>query len=657
MTAAAQAVPQPPAPSYPAPGTAFRDFSSLSTLIHSVHPTSPPSDPLTLASPDSPIAAANISPPELIERRRGAEVSWTCKLGTRKPGRRKAGERRKSVEELCGFRLSAVRQGTSSPSSASWVVTSFAPHVAAVHAQGWVASEAHDAAVRAGIAPPPPVVLPKRDGSGRFSRSRSAPSPATTRAELDEQPVEGEGGESGSPPPDTMRMKGGTLVPLVPLVPGPLGNERVKPVRPRRDREHVGDGAWEAWATSSAGRGEVGQDEERTRVRRKEERERIERMGGYGALRSWGWCEGLLEPMSDEEQLPVQDEVQHTAVADNPTLDRTALRRLVFEIVPSSFPLPPSPPPATSPTQPRKRSSATAGLAPGRGGKRSRRVLDPEWLPVLALRSQRSATRAVAVLEDIAETVVEEEEQGAGALELDGEEKEPRDESTFSSPDDLPPLRQSSPIIHFSSHHSSTLPIRSTVAAFTPFTLSSRRTSTASSTAPSLFSSPTASRETSFSRASTTTPDTSVVPSEGSPVPPTAAALPPPPRPLRPLRPRPPLVLTLAQPQPPPQQHAKKPKQRRSRATQPRTRRASLGEPGVHASASAAAAAEAHANAVEERSRLEDDAAWALVGMGRRDSVGQEGAAGGGALEPARAVGAAAGGGGAQLWEWEQWGV
>ncbi|GAA5928591.1 hypothetical protein JCM3775_004574 [Rhodotorula graminis] len=660
MAAAAQATHRAPPSAYPALGTAFPDLSSLSALVHSVHPTSPASPHTTPnGSADSPIDGTTASPPELIERRRGPEVSWTCKLGTRKPGRRRAGERRKSVEELCGFRLTAVRQSSSSTSSSSssapWVVTSFAPHVAAVHAQGWVASEAHDAAVRAGIVPPPPVVLPKRDGSGRFARSRSA-----TSEEPGGFSLEGavEGGDDSSPPPDTMRMKGGTLVPLVPLTPGLLGDQRVKPVRPRRDREHVGDGAWDAWRAGWAGESGEGEDEERRRARRKEERERVERLGGYGALRSWGWCEGLLEPLGDEGELqPVQQEIEHAVIGDVPPLeDDAALRRLVFEVVPSSFPPTPFPPPDVSSTQPRKRSSTTARLAPGRGGKRSRRAIDPEWLPILAPRSQRSATRAVAMLEDIAETCDEEEAQSQGGREADGDEEEQHGESTFSSPNDLPPLRQSSPVVHFASHLSSAGPIRSTLAALAPFTSSSRRASTASSTAPSPFSSPTASRD-SFSRHdSTTTSDTSIVSSEPSQFPPNAAAAARGPTSLRPLRPRPPLAPILAAPPPPPQQHPKKSKQRRNRQAQPRARRPLTTSPGVHASASAAAA-EAYASALEERSRLEDEAVWALVGMGRRASVGREGSAGGGALEPVLGVGAAAGGRGGQLWEREHWGV
>ncbi|GAA5841659.1 hypothetical protein JCM9279_000720 [Rhodotorula babjevae] len=661
MAAAAQAARQPPPSSYPSLGTAFPSFSSLSALVHSACPTPPTSSHL-----DSPIAApgpADSSPPELIERRKGAEVSWTCKLGTRKPGRRRAGERRKSVEELCGFRLTAERRSTSAPDSSSssttWLVTSFSPHVTAVHSQGWTASEGHDAAVRAGLAPPPPVVLPARDSAGRFQRSRSTAS--STAEPTGGYSVQGDGatevnGEGDSLPPDTMRMKGGTLVPLVPLAPGPLVHVHVKRVRPRRDKEHVGDEAWDAWTTMWWG--ERSEGEERRAPRRKEERERTERMGGYGALRSWGWCEGLLEPVSDEEELPpVQEDV---AAEDPPPDPAAALQCLVFEIIPSAFPSPPSPPLIVSPTQPRKRSSDRP--ASTRSSKRSRTALDPEWRPVFATRSQRSATRSVAVLDDINEDGGEEEAQGEEALEPDEDER-----GGMTSPDDLPPLRQSSPIVQFPSHLSSTLPIRPTVAAFTPFTSSSRRPSAASSTAPSpstAFSSPTTSRGTSFGHDSTTTSDTSFFPSEDSPYPSTAAraaTAAAPPTPLRPLRPRPPLAPILAAPPPlPQQQHSKKPasKQRRPRSSQPRACRAPTSPPGVHASASAAAA-EAHASAGEARSRLEEEAVWALMGMGWSASAGRarEAVGGAGAGEAAGEVRAAAGVGASQRWEREQWGV
>ena len=104
MATAPGAAHQPPPTSYPALGTAFPSLSALGALVHAVCPTSPPSSDLAdQDSPGSRLEAAEASPPELIERRKGAQVSWTCKLGTRKPGRRRPGERRKSVEELCGW--------------------------------------------------------------------------------------------------------------------------------------------------------------------------------------------------------------------------------------------------------------------------------------------------------------------------------------------------------------------------------------------------------------------------------------------------------------------------------------------------------------------------------------------------------------------------
>lgn len=556
------------------------------------------------------------------------------------------------------FRLTAERQSTttSGPSSSStaYVVTSFSPHVVAVHEQGWTACEAHDAAVRASLALPP--IQPARDRSGRFARSRTSASPAA--ALKDVEPVQSElDGEGGSPPPDTMPMKGGTLVPLVPLAPGPLVHVHVKRARPRRDKEHVNDEAWDAW--TAVWWSERCGDEERGAARRKVHRDRVERMGGYGALRSWGWCEGLLEPVNDEDELPpVQELVEDVAAADPPR-DPAALQRLVFEVVPSSIPAPPSPPPAVSSTQPRKRSNARPPA--GRAAKRSRTAVDPEWRPTYAARSQRSATRSVAVLEDIDEG--DDDDEGLG--EGDGEPVADEDErGGVSSADDLPPLRQSSSVVHFPPRRASTLPLRSTNAALAPFTSSSRHASTASSTAPSpsaASSSPTASRDTSFSHDSTMTSDTSLVPSEGSPYPPAATA---PPTPLRPLRPRPPLTPIHAPPPPPSQeqqQHSQKRKskhaQRRSRTSQPRARRAPTSPPGVHASASAAAA-EAHASAQDARSRLEEEAVWALMGMGWSASAARaREPSGGGEVESAGEVRAAVRGGGAQLWEQERWGV
>ncbi|BGP37272.1 hypothetical protein JCM10449v2_001177 [Rhodotorula kratochvilovae] len=468
----APSAPTPPT-ACPSPGTLLPSLSALSSLVHAVRP---PSLDGTGAF-------------DLLERRRGGEVSVKCKLGTRKPGRRRKGERRKEVDELCSFRLTAVPQsslpssspfaasGASAPSSSSsaYIVTSLTPHTLAAHEAGWTGHEDNaDGRSSAGS-----LDDRTRDGGGRYcSAEPGGPVP--------------DGGKEASPPPNTILTRGGTLIPLLPLV--PLPKLRPKPVRPRSSKEHSGDGAWEAWRALMGIQG--GKEE------RREGRKRVEGMGGYGALRACGWCEGLLEPVSEEEVDVEEVEATEWDERVDAGAVRAAFEQDERDSATALVPLAGTVPAITSPPPPSIDSSPTETRArpTARGRKRSKTLVDPEWLPSGA-RSQRSATRPQATLDGDED----ERDDTAGEDDDEGELDEMR-ESTFPSSADFLPSSQPSPVVSFAQHQP--FPMRTTGSAMAPFSHVWPRPHMGPSPAPAAALSPTASRDTSFEHDGDT-PDTS----------------------------------------------------------------------------------------------------------------------------------------------------
>ncbi|BGP45365.1 hypothetical protein JCM10450v2_001183 [Rhodotorula kratochvilovae] len=567
----APSAPTPPT-AYPSPGTLLPSLSALSSLVHAVRP---PSLDGTGAF-------------DLLERRRGGQVSYKCKLGTRKPGRRRKGERRKEVDELCrsvarilprelpsnmfdnvsSLPSSSPFAFTTAPSSSTaYIVTSLAPHIVAAHEAGWTGHEDNaDGRSSAGS-----LDDRTRDGGGRYcSAEPGGPVP--------------DGGKEASPPPNTILTRGGTLIPLLPLV--PLPKLRPKPVRPRSSKEHSVDGAWEAWRALMGIEG--GREE------RREERKRVERMGGYGALRAWGWCEGLLEPVSEEEVEVEEVEAAERGerVEDNALRaafeqderDAAAEPVTFYDAVPAIAP-PPLPSIGSSPTQTRARPAA-------RGRKRSKTFVDPEWLPSGA-RSQRSATRPLASLED------DDGQSDATGEEDDEGQLDAIRESTFPSSADFLPSIQ--PAVHISFAQHQPFPLRTTGSAMAPFSPVWPHPHTGASPAPPAALSPTASRDTSFEQDGDT-PNTSFSSNE---TPLAHARLEPARQQLHAPPSSSPLVVRLSLPQ----QHE-----------HPHSHRCSA-EPRLPAVGEEAAGIPPPQERVAVEQRLEQEAVWALLGMKRAASA------------------------------------
>ncbi|GAA6055493.1 hypothetical protein JCM3770_006285 [Rhodotorula araucariae] len=554
----ARPTPAPPT-TYPAPGTHFPSRDALAALVHAVRPP----------------ALEATGGFDLIEQRRGGELRIKCKLGTRKPGRRRKGERRKDSEELCAFRLiakprssppassssSSLDPSALSTSSSTYVVTSLIPHTVAAHEAGWTGREDNDLCTRSSVA--------GRDTAGRFTSTEPTPVPVHPVASLgaqqghDDCPGAAAAGAKSSPPPlNTLRTRTGTLIPLLPLV--PLPKLRPKPVRSRQSREHRGDAQWDAW------RALLGLEDACDAAARREQRRKVDRMGGYGALRAWGWCEGLCEPVSDEdvdiEVLAAEETERGEACVmsvpgrDEPPVEAESLSS------------------GLSPTQ--VRHSALRA-----GSKRSKAPADPDWVPVIA-RSRRSATRPPPSLE-----ADDADDQRIGAMDEDEDGA-----STFSNSDDVVSSRpqHSVPFPHYQSH-----PIQSTGAAFAPFThaCGSSHAYAASPVLPSL--SPASPRETSFGH-DNDTPDTSFSSTDATPA----------------------CAYTPAVDPPRQQSH--------SPSSAYRVVRLSLPQPPVY---SHRCSAEPHLPAVDEENeavasknvsveeRLEQDAVWALLGLKRASSA------------------------------------
>ncbi|GAA6004068.1 uncharacterized protein JCM10292_005867 [Rhodotorula paludigena] len=390
---------QPAAPAYPLVGAVFPSLAAFTAYVHSV---------------DRSL--------ELVEvRKRGAHartaLSVKCKLGTRKPGRRRARERRKSQDELCPFRISVEQQDPSSASS-SFVVTASTPHAVGPHEQGWTAHETISDSDYAedGTGPPPRkrarrgsavdatsagpangLLLPTRDSSGRFASI----SPVLTRPPT-LLPAGVEPAPSSLPPPNTIQTRSGFVIPL--LAPTPRSRlcpeQKLPRLRPRASRVHEGDEAWESWRVEGwrerVGAGEAEEPGDLGRVRK---------MGGFGALQAWGWCEGLVDPREvEQQQAAAQDdegkaevesgacraraEVEHRALPLGPAglevaEDEHGLGRHASAGEPSS--------------RGRGRNRANAR---GRGAQGATASPRAEWLPGLA-RSSRGATRPVAEPDDL----------------------------------------------------------------------------------------------------------------------------------------------------------------------------------------------------------------------------------------------------------------
>ncbi|GAA5906301.1 hypothetical protein JCM5296_000309 [Sporobolomyces johnsonii] len=323
----------PSASSYPVPGTSF---TSLSTFLQSVQSVRP-----SLPQPVSSSSSAP-SPQDLVELlvkedQHGQRMVVRCKLGVRKPGRRKSGERRRTDDELCDFSITAELDPNRPRSAPRFLVTDYTPHSPFAHSFPWGMSSPHSSNHPLTVACEPEEHEPM-PGSGRDEQdqeqnddedhgpddSPSSPSlkrasllPAKQRRHQIRDPITGAFVRASS----SSSSVGGIVIQasqprnadsslasearsqpyVIPVLPSASSRclYRQKRKRTREQRDHEGDEQWRAWREEvlelPAAEWEGGDGERRG----------MEVMEGKGALRSWGWWKEA--EVDDEPMEPVAE--------------------------------------------------------------------------------------------------------------------------------------------------------------------------------------------------------------------------------------------------------------------------------------------------------------------------------------------------------------
>ncbi|GAA5879088.1 hypothetical protein JCM3774_005565 [Rhodotorula dairenensis] len=225
----------------------------------------------------------------------GNKITVRCKLGVRKPGRKKAGERVREEDERCQFRVVACRQVVStSPRSSAFVVTEISTHTASVHT--------NDPQTDAGDLYEPgsgasKLGTPRQNSTGRFSAGHPPPPPSPDSPFfLPEAPTVVN---------SRLVTTSGFSIPLLPVRPDyHNGGERIRPKkRPRADCEHRGDSKWRMWE----------QRLQTGTVTPTVKRPRLRGTAGEDALRAWGWVANLV---AEEEEPEPEEEVPSAGMVD-----------------------------------------------------------------------------------------------------------------------------------------------------------------------------------------------------------------------------------------------------------------------------------------------------------------------------------------------------
>ncbi|BGP29528.1 Putative RNA helicase [Rhodotorula toruloides] len=366
---------------YPAVGTTFS--LPLPVVLDSLRAVRP-----LLPSPSS-TDELHLEPRQVELQTRahplGKGVTVKCKLGSRKGGRRRPGEKRLSDDELCGFRLVLqLSESPTDPSIPSYVVTESTPHSHYTHQHQ--------------------RTLFPRDCLENDANSFTLDPSSSSRIDFENR---------------LLVFRSGYTVPILHSdIPRTTAHYRSSNRRRPAASLHY-DENWQLWEDL------IGLDGacEAKRKRRKV----VLEMGGLGALKEWGWVDGLDELREEEELL--EEEVAQEGLVVEETSDaigapegQAEVRNSLGEEVGheqdagnegqqtvGAASASPSPPPSLSPA---------AQQAPP-ATSRSRRLsmsASPAWLPGIA-RSSRHATRRVASAEVSEATDTEGDVYGGVAAE------------------------------------------------------------------------------------------------------------------------------------------------------------------------------------------------------------------------------------------------
>ncbi|BGP05479.1 hypothetical protein JCM10049v2_001285 [Rhodotorula toruloides] len=363
---------------YPAAGTTYT--LPLSVILDSLRAVRPllPSPSNAPSSTDE----VHLEPRQVELQTRahplGKGVTVKCKLGSRKGGRRRPGEKRLSDDELCSFRLVLqLSDSTADPSIPSYVVTESLPHSHYTHQHQ-------------------NTLFPRKCFENDAPSITLDPSPSS-RIDFENR---------------LFVFRSGYTVPILQSdIPRTTAHYRSSNRRrPAASLDH--DENWRLWEDV------VGLDGAREAKRQR--RDVVREMGGMGALKAWGWVDGLdefgegeeeegEEEEEEEEERLAEEVAQHGTVMDEAsgpigtTEGRVDVARSIGEEVGNEqdagdegeqngvASASPSPPPSLPP----QGQPASSGISKRR---RSRTTASPAWLPGIA-RSSRHATRRVASVE------------------------------------------------------------------------------------------------------------------------------------------------------------------------------------------------------------------------------------------------------------------
>ncbi|BGP22321.1 ATP-dependent RNA helicase DBP8 [Rhodotorula toruloides] len=353
---------------YPAVGTTFS--LALPLVLDSLRAVRPLLPPPSISSPDNHSHVPTLVELQTRTHPLGKGLTVKCKLGSRPSGRRRPGEQRLSDGELCNFRLVLQRfDSLDDPSIPSYVITESIPHSHYPH------QHQH--------------TLFPRDCHENDANTPTLDPSSSARLDFDNR---------------LLVFRSGFAVPVLQSrIPSTRAHHRSSHRRrPAASLDH--DGQWVHWEDTLGLDGQRGEKRKRRKV--------FMEMGGFGALKAWGWVDGLgefgMEEESSEEEEVGQEQVFATgtslldAVALAPDDEMEAEESGGEEAgtdeqqvgdqqdVAAAASASPTPPPLTTGAQ----------QQPWKTSRRRRftSVASPAWLPGVA-RNSRQATRSVSAAE------------------------------------------------------------------------------------------------------------------------------------------------------------------------------------------------------------------------------------------------------------------
>ncbi|BGP13683.1 hypothetical protein JCM10213_002251 [Rhodosporidiobolus nylandii] len=372
-------------PAFPAVGASFPSLTAFVEAVRAAHRTASSSD--TAASTSSGGEDDSVLAVQEYEDGTGATV--TCKLSGEYGAGRMAVNSSETEEELCHFAVFAQAQDIADPSRAFTVTASF-PHSSAAH---------HAANL------PLPLRLVESDSpleaqrlspTGASQVSARKPSPVmdghfTSSSRADDQTAPP---SSGGATPSQDEAPQRFIVPLLPPSNARSGRKQ-KRGRSQVDRTHEEDVDWIVWGYAL---GELDDDAEQAEKRRKVEHEKVSRMGGKGALRSWGWWAGEVSEGSEVDA--ELDAAPETTMEDSDIARVVQVDSLTSSSTPEREDSDDDFTPLAPPAPRRSSGRGRGGRGRGRGRGRAKKARIPSS-PAMSTRTTRRNALELSELREL----------------------------------------------------------------------------------------------------------------------------------------------------------------------------------------------------------------------------------------------------------------